>query len=102
MIQLKTCCQEVFTGGYPPTRQCTNKCTVICNDKPYCGIHDPVARKAKQDARDAARRAENKRISDAYNANHQRHRAEAEACEGVPTEKLTKGLLARLLEETGI
>jgi hypothetical protein len=94
MSEKHTCYKTVYTGGYPPTRPCGKTAKVVRDDKPYCGIHDPVARKAKHEARSAEA---NKRWADEADA-RRRARLAVEACEGVPTERLTKGLLARLLD----
>lgn len=45
--------------GYPRYhKQCTHVAKVTRDVKPYCGVHDPVARQAKRDAQDAKWRAE--------------------------------------------
>ncbi len=51
------CCTTVYPRerwGSFHGHQCSRISTVVRNDKPYCGIHDPEKVKAKSDAADAA------------------------------------------------
>lgn len=47
------CCVRVHSGGYVRGHQCGKAAKVIRDGKPYCGIHDPVAVRARKDKRNA-------------------------------------------------
>lgn len=49
------CCARVFRNDSPWTKSepCKKKATVERDGKHYCGIHDPVSRQEKQEARNA-------------------------------------------------
>lgn len=58
----RTCCEQIRIPGNKwrsRCKPCTHKAKVERDGKWYCGQHDPVARKEKQDAKYAKRRAEN-------------------------------------------
>lgn len=52
----KMCCEKVWGGYYHHT--CGRTAKVEVDGKYYCGIHDPIKRKEKEDERDAKRRRE--------------------------------------------
>lgn len=47
------CCERVRDAGsrWPSYHGCERKSSVVRDGKPYCKIHDPVAKKEKQDAK---------------------------------------------------
>lgn len=53
------CCHKVRVGGsfMPRYLPCKNKAIVEVDGKHYCGVHNPVARKERQDARSRASEA---------------------------------------------
>lgn len=89
----KRCWDEVFPVGRELHHQCGRRWTVERDGQRFCAQHDPVAEKVRKDAREARWKAE----SEASSRKWARERAVYLACEGVPTEQLTRGILARLL-----
>jgi hypothetical protein len=90
----QVCCSRIwdrYYGSYP----CRRRGKVDRDGKWYCGIHDPVRRKEKQDARDAAWRAKQEVHDKAW----RRRVAEAKACSGITTEDLESGVIGRLWGE---
>lgn len=72
------CCTRVHSGGYVRGRQCAKAAKIIRDGKPYCGMHDPVAIKARKDKRNEGweeRWAANRAARDAiFAANAERDR----------------------------
>jgi hypothetical protein len=53
MSEKQACCEKIWRGfGFDP-KPCGRTAKVERDGKPFCGMHDPVARKKKQAARDA-------------------------------------------------
>ncbi|MGZ3235751.1 MAG: hypothetical protein ACXU8A_00075 [Burkholderiaceae bacterium] len=52
MSEVKTCCAAVYSGDtwHRRSKPCGKKAKFDRDGKHYCGTHDPVTRKAKQDA----------------------------------------------------
>lgn len=96
---MRTCAATVYTEGYD--HRCCNPAKYEHEGKWFCGIHYPP----KAAERAAAKKTRWKKEWDDRQA---RWKAEAErdrraalcvaACEGVPDEKLTPGIVARLME----
>jgi uncharacterized Zn finger protein (UPF0148 family) len=54
------CSEDVWDGGFRPHR-CRNSGSVERDGKWYCKVHDPIARKERQERRDEEYRAEQER-----------------------------------------
>ncbi len=89
------CVARVMTEGAFLSSQCSFRGRVQRDGKWYCKKHDPVAVKEKRDKRIA----EINRRFEEVKGQHERAQKCAEACEGVPTHKLRKGMLKRLMEK---
>lgn len=89
------CCADVrWATGVWGSTSCSRKGTICRNGKWYCKQHDPEAvearAKASKDKSDAMWKAEREQVA--------RRKAEQLACDGVPTDQLRPGLMAKLLE----
>jgi hypothetical protein len=78
-------------------KRCARRAVVERDGLAYCGQHDPV----EQRRRDEASRAKYDQVYAREKAEKERQKAMAAACEGVPTEQLKPGLLKALLEKNG-
>jgi len=91
----QVCCKPVYSPGAligNRCHPCGAKAKHIRDGKPYCGRHDPVARKAKDDAKTAARAAGWERL------NASRAKAAAEAAEQKRRAECYDDLLAALTD----
>lgn len=81
-----TCSSTVYQGtGYHRVKKlCGKRAKVERNGNWFCGTHDPVARKEKQDSRTAAWNAKFDRDREIWKF----QKAAMALCEGVPTERL--------------
>jgi hypothetical protein len=98
------CCGKSYDRYYGAT-QCTKRGKVERDGKSYCGIHDPVAVKARKQVRDDAWKAKRDTEDKRTHAYYARRTAESAACRGVATEVLREGLVAELIEvakKTGV
>lgn len=84
MEKMKKRCQATFMDGYH-SRQCSRSACIEREGKVYCKQHDPVAVKARDDARSAKWQA---RMSEAARKN-KRRRFEEQALAGIPDEHLS-------------
>ena len=84
------CCDQVYThiGRWGQFTPCTNRGVVERDGKLYCRMHDPEARAARRDARDAKYRAK----SDARAERYERQYVLERFAAGIPTDRL-KALL---------
>lgn len=83
-------------NGYSNMQPCSRVARMTAEDgKRYCNQHDPEKVKARTAARDAAYKAKWAK----QDARYAREAACIAACAGVPTEKLTLGILAAKLAE---
>ena len=76
-----TCCEPMRAIGWGRSYACGAKAKVERDGRWYCLRHDPVARKARADAKDAERRAAQQRLRERLNkskaeAAEQKRRAE--------------------------
>lgn len=75
MSEKQRCCVMVYSGGYSISRyQCSKNASVERNGKHYCGIHDPVRKKEREEKKSAERRAK----WEASNKRYEKERAEAD------------------------
>lgn len=77
-------CVEFVIPEWGRGRPCGRPGKVEVEGKWYCGIHDPIKRKAKRDASYAAYRAK----WDAHNAKAARQALQAQACKNMTDEEL--------------
>ena len=90
-------CDEKYYHGHRAQR-CPNNAKVERDGKWYCGIHDPVARRAKSKARFVEWDTKQKAINKVREENTRRGEAEEAACEGISTDALESGAIRELVE----
>jgi len=93
------CCERVYSSSYPG-HTCGNPAKMEHEGKPYCGIHDPVKRAAREAASkakwDALWKAKTERWAEEKKLEERRTACEL-ACQGVETHDLAPGILLRYM-----